>query len=84
MRNAAEARVEAARTKKSVSAVGKTKNEQRAIQINKPRIRSSYKPVPPVRKPGDTPSYHRAARAAHGETKRRNNAAKNATTEESK
>ena len=70
MRNAAEARVEAARQKKSVSAVAKTKNAQRAIQTP----RSSYRPVPPVRKPNDTPRYTRAAGRAHGDLLRRKNA----------
>ena len=77
MRNAAELRVEAARQKKPVSALSKTTNAQRAIQIKTPARRSSYKPVPPVRKRGDTPPYHPAARRAHGDTKRRLNATQN-------
>jgi hypothetical protein len=77
MRNAAEMRVEAARQKKPVSTLSKTTNAQRAIQVKAPGRRSSYKPTPPVRKPGDTPSFHPVARRLHGETKRRLNAAKN-------
>jgi hypothetical protein len=75
-RNAAAKRVESARQNKPVNTVSKTTNAQRAIQIKSPARRSSYKPVPPVRTPGDTPSYHPLARRAHGETKRRVNAAK--------
>lgn len=75
-RRAAEKRVQAALTGTPVNTLSKTTNAQRAIQIKNPSRRSSYKPVPPVRQPGDTPSYHPAARRAHGETKRRTNAAK--------
>lgn len=77
MRNAAEARVEAARQKKPVSTLSKSTNAQRAIQVKSPARRSSYKPVPPVRTAGDTPPFHPLARRAHGDTKRRLNAAKN-------
>lgn len=73
MRNAAEMRVEAARQKKPVSTLSKTTNAQRAIQTP----RSSYRPVPPVRKSGDTPRYNRAAGRAHGELLRRSKPAKN-------
>ncbi|MER6350624.1 hypothetical protein ABT186_01910 [Streptomyces sp. NPDC001634] len=73
MRNAAEMRVEAARQKKPVATLSKTTNAQRGIQTP----RSSYKPVPPVRKPGDTPRYNRAAGRAHGELLRRSKAAQN-------
>ncbi|GHD70291.1 hypothetical protein GCM10010317_077300 [Streptomyces mirabilis] len=73
MRNAAEMRVEAARQKKPVSTLSKTTNAQRAIQTP----RSSYRPVPPVRKSGDTPRYNRAAGRAHGELLRRSKTAKN-------
>lgn len=76
-RRAAEKRVQAALTGTPVGTLGKTTNAQRAIQIKTPSRRSTYKPIPPVRQPGDTPSYHPAARRAHGETKRRSNAAKN-------
>ena len=75
-RRAAEKRVEAALTGTPVNTLSKTTNAQRAIQIKNPSRRSSYRPVPPVRKTGDTPPYHPAARRAHGETKRRTNAAK--------
>ena len=75
-RRAAEKRVEAALTGTPVSTLSKTTNAQRAIQIKNPPRRSSYRPVPPVRKSGDTLPYHPAARRAHGETKRRTNAAK--------
>jgi hypothetical protein len=78
MRNAAMARVEAARQNQPVNTLSKTTNAQRAIQIKTSSRRSSYKPVPPVRKPGDTPPYHPAARRAHGETKRRLNASQTA------
>ncbi|MEU3528848.1 hypothetical protein AB0E62_34205 [Streptomyces sp. NPDC038707] len=72
MRNAAELRVEAARQKKPVNALSKTMNAQRAIQTP----RSNYRPVPPVRRPGDTPRYSRAAGRAHGDLLRQKNAAK--------
>ena len=75
-RNKAEARVQAALTGAPVNTVSKTTNAQRAIQIKTSARRSSYRPVPPVRKPGDTQPYHPAARRAHGETKRRINAVK--------
>ncbi|WP_037805108.1 hypothetical protein [Streptomyces sp. NRRL F-5135] len=80
MRNAAEMRVEAARQKKPVSALSKTKNAQLGIQTP----RSGYRPVPPVRKPKDTPPYHRAAGRAHGELLRRSTAAKKTSAEEPK
>ncbi|MFL4904843.1 hypothetical protein ACJ6WF_17050 [Streptomyces sp. MMS24-I2-30] len=72
-RRKAEKRVEAARSGGPVSAVSKTKNTQRAIQTP----RSSYKPVPPRRKAGDTPRYSRAAGRAHGDLLRRRQAANN-------
>lgn len=77
-RNKAEARVQSALTGTPVNTVSKTANAQRAIQMNGPSRRSSYKPVPPRRTPGDTAPYHPLARRANGETKRRLNAAKNA------
>ena len=77
-RNVAAKRVESARTGTPVNTLSKTTNAQRAIQMNSSSRRSSYKPVPPRRTPGDTPSYHPLARRANGETKRRSNAAKNA------
>ncbi|MFE7566233.1 hypothetical protein ACFU76_04605 [Streptomyces sp. NPDC057539] len=80
MRNAAEMRVEAARQKKPVSGVARTKSSQQGIQTP----RSTYRPVPPVRKPKDTPPYHRAAGRAHGELLRRSTTAKKTSTEESK
>jgi chemotaxis protein histidine kinase CheA len=72
MRNAAQARVEAARQNKPVSTLSKTTNAQRAIQTP----RSGYKPVPPRRTKGDTPRYSRAAGRAHSELLRTRNAAK--------
>ena len=77
-RNKAEARVQSALTGAPVNTVSKNKNAQRAIQMNGSARRSSYKPVPPRRTPGDTAPYHPLARRANGETKRRLNAAKNA------
>jgi hypothetical protein len=74
-RRAAEKRVEAALSGTPVSTLSKTTNAQRAIQIKNRSRQSAYKPVPPVRQPGDTQPYHPAARRAHGETKRRLNAA---------
>lgn len=68
-RRAAEKRVESALTGTRVNTLSKTTNAQRAIQTP----RSSYKPVPPVRKAGDTPRYTRAAGRAHSELLRRNN-----------
>ena len=70
MRNAAQTRVEAARERRPVNTLSKTTNAQRVIQTP----RSSYKPVPPRRTPGDTPRYSRAAGRAHGELLRRSNA----------
>ncbi|MGR6538880.1 hypothetical protein [Streptomyces rochei] len=75
-RNANAKRVELARENRSANTVSKTTKAQRAIQINGSPRRSSYKPVPPRRTPGDTAPYHPLARRAHGETKRRLNAAK--------
>ncbi|MFD7999907.1 hypothetical protein [Streptomyces mirabilis] len=76
-RRTAEKRVESALTGTPVNTLSKTTNAQRAIQVKTSSRRSSYKPVPPVRRAGDTPPFHPAARRAHGETKRRLNAAKN-------
>jgi hypothetical protein len=75
-RRSAEKRVQAALTGAPVSTLRNTKNAQRAIQVKAPARRSSYKPVPPRRTPGDTPRFHPVARRLHGETKRRLNAAK--------
>ena len=63
MRNAAEARVEAARQKRPVNTLSKNTNAQRAIQTP----RSGYRPIPPRRTKGDTPRYSSAAGRAHGE-----------------
>lgn len=79
LRNAALRRVEAARSEAPGNRPVKAAKGQRVIQTP----RSSYKPVPPVRKPKDTPPYHRAAGRAHSELLRRSNAAK-PTTEEQK
>jgi chemotaxis protein histidine kinase CheA len=76
-RRAAEKRVESALSGTPVSTLSKTTNAQRAIQVKTSSRRSSYKPVPPTRKPGDTPPFHPVARRLHGDTKRRLNAAKN-------
>ncbi|WP_405461612.1 hypothetical protein OG786_29320 [Streptomyces sp. NBC_00101] len=75
-RRAAERRVASALTGTPVTTLSKSKNVQRAIQMNGSPRRSSYKPVPPRRTPGDTTPYHPLARRANGETKRRLNAAK--------
>ncbi|MFS4103800.1 hypothetical protein [Streptomyces sp. PD-S100-1] len=75
-RNMNAKRVELARENRSVNTLSKSTNAQRAIQINGSSRRSSYKPVPPRRTPGDTAPYHPLARRANGETKRRLNAAK--------
>jgi hypothetical protein len=77
-RRKAEARVESALNGTPVSTLSKTTNAQRAIQVKTSTRRSSYKPTPPVRQPGDTPPFHPVARRLHGETKRRLNATKNA------
>lgn len=79
LRNAALRRVEAARSEAPGNRPVKVTNGQRVIQTP----RSSYKPVPPVRKPKDTPPYHRAAGRAHSDLLRRSNAIK-PTTEEQK
>lgn len=74
-RNRAKAQVESALTGIPVNRVAKGTNEQRAIQMKTPAKRSSYKPTPPRRQIGDTPRYHRAARAAAADAKRKANAA---------
>lgn len=73
-RRAAEKRVESALSGTPVGTLSKTKNAQRVIQTP----RSTYKPVPPRRKPNDTPRYNQAAGRAHGELLKRRQAAKNA------
>jgi len=75
-RNNAARRVAAARSEAPGSTPVKVTYSQREIQMNGSRKQSSYKPVPPRRRAGDTPRYHRAARVANGESKRRSNAAK--------
>ncbi|MEU1787090.1 hypothetical protein ABZ553_14695 [Streptomyces sparsogenes] len=60
MRNAAEARVEAARQKKPVNAVSKTANAQRAAQM--PPGPNRVLKTRATRRPGDTPKYVGAAR----------------------
>jgi hypothetical protein len=82
-RNAAAQRLSRVLERAPENTPSKTTNAQRAIQIKSPSRRSSYRPVPPVRKTGDTPPYHRAARLANGETKRRINAAKTIIEEQS-
>jgi len=72
-RRKAEKRVEAARSGMPVNTLSKNTNAQRAVQTP----RSSYKPVPPRRKPNDTPRYHRAAGRAHSELLRRKNSRPN-------
>lgn len=74
MRNAAEARVEAARQNRPVNTVSKTMNAQRAVQVKAPRRSSSYTPVPPRRKKNDTPKFHPAARTLAADAKRAANA----------
>lgn len=60
MRNAAAARVEAARQSKPVSTVSKTTNAQRANQM--PRAQRGPARKPPTRQAGDTQQYVAAAR----------------------
>ncbi|MGA4875858.1 hypothetical protein [Streptomyces lydicamycinicus] len=74
MRNAAERRVEAARNSTPVSTLSKTTNAQRAIQVKASRKGSSYKPVPPLRRRGDSPRFHPAAKALAADAKRAANA----------
>jgi hypothetical protein len=69
-RRAAEKRVQAALSGTPVSTLSKTTSAQRGVQTP----RSGYKPVPPVRKKGDTTRYHRAAGRAHGDLLRTKNA----------
>ena len=76
-RRKAEARVEAALSGGSVNTLSKNKNAQREIQMNRRARRSSYRPTPPRRTPGDTLPYHPVAGRENGVTKRRANAAKN-------
>lgn len=83
-RNVAAKRVELARNNTSVNTLSKTTNAQRAIQVKAPRKASSYSPVPPRRKRGDTPKFHPAARALAADAKRSSNAISktSATSEE--
>src|SRR5690606_27460145 len=60
MRNAAEMRVEAARQKKPVSALSKTKNAQRAAQM--PPGPNRLLKTRATRRPGPTPAYASAPR----------------------
>lgn len=60
MRNAAEARVEAARLKTSVNTVGRTVSPQHANQM--PRAQRGPARKPPIRRAGDTAKYVAAAR----------------------
>lgn len=60
MRNAAAARVEAARQNKPVNTVSKTTNAQRANQM--PRAQRGPARKPPTRQAGDTQQYVAAAR----------------------
>lgn len=64
MRNAAEARVEAARQKKPVSTLGKGSSSQRASQMPPTKKTRVYNPParPGRRRVGDTPKYVEAAR----------------------
>lgn len=74
MRNAAQARVEAARERRPVNTLSKNTNAQRAIQVKAPRKTSSYKPVPPRRRRNDTPKFHPVARTLAADAKRESNA----------
>lgn len=76
MRSAAEMRVEAARLKKPVSALGNGTLPQRANQM--PRAQRGPARKPPIRRPGDTAKYVTAARKQAAIT------AKNASIEEQK
>ncbi|MGQ4338037.1 hypothetical protein ACN6LF_001833 [[Kitasatospora] papulosa] len=80
MRNAAAAKVEAARRNKPVSTLGDKASSQRASQIPAPKKTRVYNPParPGRRRPGDTPKYVEAAR------KQASIAAKQAAPEESK
>ena len=78
-RRTAETRVATARGEEPANTARKATSAQRAIQTKTPRRKSSYKPVPPRRTPGDTPAYHPVAGQEHGAVMRRSNAAKNAT-----
>lgn len=60
MRNAATARVEAAREKRPVNTLNKTVNAQRVNQM--PRVQRGPARKPPVRRSGDTQKYVSAAR----------------------
>jgi hypothetical protein len=71
MRNAAQARVEAARQNRPVNTLSKTTNAQRANQM--PRVQRGPARKPPKRQPGDTQRYVKGAR------KQASIAAKNAT-----
>ncbi|MFE4420412.1 hypothetical protein [Streptomyces sp. NPDC056817] len=73
-RRKAEARVEAALSGTPVNTVSKTTNAQRAIQVKASRKTSSYTPVPPRRRRGDTPKFHTAARTLAADAKRAANA----------
>jgi chemotaxis protein histidine kinase CheA len=72
-RRKAEGRVESALSGTPVATLSKRKNAQRAIQVKAPGARSSYRPIPPRRKPNDTPKFHPVARALAADAKRQSN-----------
>jgi hypothetical protein len=83
---AAQARMKAATECSSGDSKSQVESQiktQPARDPNAPDGRRFNGGIPPLRTPGDTHPYSEAARVAHGETKRRSNAAKNTATEES-
>ncbi|MFE7485497.1 hypothetical protein [Streptomyces sp. NPDC057552] len=71
MRNTAEIRVEAARIRKSVAAVSKSKNAQRGTHLPPASTKPRPKPIPPRRKRGDSTPFHPAAKRLAADTARR-------------
>lgn len=73
-RNAAAARMQRVLERAPENTPSKVVSAQRAIQVKTPAKRSSYRPVPPRRKRGDTAPFHPVARALAADAKRQSNA----------
>lgn len=73
-RNAAAARMVRVLERAPENTPSKVKSSQREIQVKTPAKRSSYRPVPPRRKRGDTAPFHPVARALAADAKRQSNA----------
>ncbi|MFJ6487078.1 hypothetical protein [Streptomyces californicus] len=82
MRNAAAAKVEAARLNKPVSTLSKTTNAQRAAHLPPASTKPRPKPIPPRRTRGDSTPFHPAAKRLAADTARRSVTTRITTTEE--